>query len=170
MDLVTFVNEPTNLGPSISSQLGDTVNASTSVLRHTDALDVGTTIRLSTIVAVDQVLIDPEVVAVRVRDPQGNEIVPGIFRSAIGTYGADVIATSSGQWRFRWETLGPIAVRSGSFIVRKDIYDAGEIPPNVISDAWGIGVWGSFPWPGEGPDDEFTWGAEAWGQALWGDS
>jgi|SRR5882724_1358674 len=167
MDLVTLVSEPTNLGPSMASVLGDAVDANTSMLRHTDSLEIGTTVRISTICAVGDQLSDPSDVILRVKDPLGAETFPALFSPGTGTFSGDLVVDLSGQWRFRWETTGPNAVREGSFIVRRSAYGAlGDVIPPDVDDAWGVGQWGSFPWPGTTTDS--TWGTFPWGQSPWG--
>lgn len=168
MDLVTLVSEPTNLGPSLASVLGDATDANTSMLRHTDSLEVGTMARLSTIVSIAGLLTDPYDLILRVKNPAGTETFPSLSSTGVGTFAGDFRVDYAGQWRFKWvasSPSGPTAIREGSFIVRKSAYgDLGDVV--IPSDAWGVGDWGSFPWPGD--DTDTTWSSFGWGQSPWG--
>ena len=69
-------------------------------------------------------LLDPEIVSLRVMDPQGEERVMTPVRDDEGRYHADVLADIPGRWWWRWEADG--GVEDGFFDVS---------PPNIPEEA-----------------------------------
>jgi hypothetical protein len=53
-------------------------------------------------------LLDPEIVSLRVMDPQGEERDMTPVRDEEGRYHADVLADIPGRWWWRWEADGGI--------------------------------------------------------------
>jgi hypothetical protein len=65
-------------------------------------------------------LLDPEIVSLRVMDPQGEERDMTPVRADEGRYHADVLADTPGRWWWRWEADGS---------VEEGFFDAS--PPNI---------------------------------------
>lgn len=127
-----------------------------------DQHDVGTTVRLTTMVLNE----DPTGDVVRVKDPAGVEsfLFPQLDTS--GFLFVELVVPVAGQWFYRWESDNPARVRESSFVVRKSNYGTQGTPP-PFSDDWAESPWGSFPWPG---GDLGMWGHYSWGQIPWGGS
>ena len=69
-------------------------------------------------------LLDPEIVSLRVMDPQGEERDMTPVRDDEGRYHADVLADTPGRWWWRWEADG--GIEDGFFDVS---------PPNIPEEA-----------------------------------
>lgn len=71
-------------------------------------------------------LVDPSAILVRVRAPGAAEVTyttsstPAIVKDGTGLYHVDVPASSSGTWRYRWETTNPDGADEGFYFVRSD--------------------------------------------------
>jgi hypothetical protein len=63
-------------------------------------------------------LLDPEIVSLRVMDPQGEERDMTPVRDDEGRYHADVLADIPGRWWWRWEADG--GVEEGFFDVEQE--------------------------------------------------
>lgn len=93
-------------------------------------IETGTTVRLKIVVKVDGVPADPDTLVVLVKDPVGNVAQPDVVHDSLATYHADFVVEYSGQWRYRWESTGPVSAEEGSFVVSKSQYGSPWI--NVI--------------------------------------
>lgn len=93
--------------------------------------DVGTTVPLfHTFETLDRVAVpvDPETVALVVKDPNGGVNQADVVREDVGVYRSEAVALIAGQWRFRWTSTNPDRVHEGSFLVRRSEFDAFNPP------------------------------------------
>lgn len=84
----------------------------------------GTRVRVSaTIYDIDDVLTDPTNLKFKFIDPLGVETEyiyltdPEIVNDGVGLFHVDLLISSSGTWRYRYETTGNVVIASESFLL-----------------------------------------------------
>lgn len=56
-------------------------------------------------------------VTLTVKDPLGALSSPSVAELSVGVYYTDIEVDISGQWKYRWVSIDPVAAKDGSFIV-----------------------------------------------------
>src|SRR4051794_8177025 len=105
------------------------------------AVDVGTTKRLDFVVeSLDHIPtpIDPSSVTLHIKDPAGNVTTRTVLHAATGKFYSEFVATTPGQWWYRWESVGPQRSDEGSFVVRRSRFDEDEPPVEPQPMTWTI--------------------------------
>lgn len=98
--------------------------------------------------------IDPDTVQLRTTSPTGVEVSWTVQQDAPGWYSADVLVDESGQWLYRWDTVGPVRAYEGSFVVRRSLFDTFGAEPPVLDPPYTWNELLPFTW-----DDlrDLTW-------------
>lgn len=121
-----------------------------------EAVDVGTTVRLSRVFEsfdLNPIPVAVTGVACQVKDPEGSVQDCTVVQDALGIYHADVVVSISGQWWVRWTSDTPVRAYRTSFVVRNDFYSDYESPfsnPHVTWDEFNSMSWDTF--------DQLSWG------------